>query len=145
MLGARLKALRKAKNLTQKELAEEISVTHVSISGYENGNRTPDTETLQALADFFNVTTDYLLGRDEANTPKLTPKDERDIAKAMNKLKDQLKNDKSTDNEKNGLSFHGEPLSDEAIDSLLSALEFAERTAKVINKKYTPKKYRDKN
>lgn len=71
MLGPRLKALRKAKDLTQKELADKISVTHVSISGYENGNRTPDTETLQALADFFDVTTDYLLGRSDVMNPRM--------------------------------------------------------------------------
>ncbi|WP_199427066.1 helix-turn-helix domain-containing protein [Thermaerobacillus caldiproteolyticus] len=71
MLGDRLKKLRLEKKLTQEELGKRINVTKVSISGYENGNRTPDTETLQKLADFFNVTTDYLLGRtDNPNSPK---------------------------------------------------------------------------
>ncbi|MGE7132613.1 helix-turn-helix domain-containing protein [Lysinibacillus xylanilyticus] len=63
MLGKRLKLLRAEKKITQEELGKVVNVTKVSISGYENGNRTPDTETLQALADFFNVSTDYLLGR----------------------------------------------------------------------------------
>jgi len=63
MLGSRLKELRNKKKLTQKQLAEKINVTHVSISGYESGNRSPDTDTLQRLADFFEVSTDYLLGR----------------------------------------------------------------------------------
>ncbi|OAO83561.1 transcriptional repressor of PBSX s [Anoxybacillus flavithermus] len=71
MLGDRLKRLRLEKKLTQEELGKKINVTKVSISGYENGNRTPDTETLQKLADFFNVTTDYLLGRtDDPNPPR---------------------------------------------------------------------------
>ncbi len=71
MLGDRLKRLRLEKKLTQEELGKKINVTKVSISGYENGNRTPDTETLQKLADFFNVTTDYLLGRtDDPNPPE---------------------------------------------------------------------------
>lgn len=71
VLGDRLKKLRLEKKLTQEELGKRINVTKVSISGYENGNRTPDTETLQKLADFFNVTTDYLLGRtDNPNSPK---------------------------------------------------------------------------
>ncbi|MBB4823731.1 transcriptional regulator with XRE-family HTH domain [Sporosarcina luteola] len=65
MLGQRLKKLRIERNLTQKQLAEKIKVTHVSISGYENGNRYPDTDTLQRLADYFDVSTDYLLGRSE--------------------------------------------------------------------------------
>ncbi|AMQ19634.1 helix-turn-helix domain-containing protein [Geobacillus sp. JS12] len=71
MLGDRLRKLRQEKKLTQEELGKKINVTKVSISGYENGNRTPDTETLQKLADFFNVTTDYLLGRtDDPNPPE---------------------------------------------------------------------------
>lgn len=58
-----LKNLRKSKNITQRQLAEKINVTHVSISGYESGNRSPDTETLQKIADYFNVSIDSLLGR----------------------------------------------------------------------------------
>lgn len=65
MLGKRLKKLRTDKKLTQEELGKKINVTKVSISGYENGNRTPDTETLQRIADIFDVSTDYLLGRTE--------------------------------------------------------------------------------
>lgn len=59
----RLRALRKERQLTQEQLGELINVTKVSISGYENGNRTPDTDTLRRLADVFGVSTDYLLGR----------------------------------------------------------------------------------
>ncbi|TRZ35922.1 XRE family transcriptional regulator [Niallia circulans] len=59
----RLKALRKSANISQQILGDAMNVTKVSISGYENGNRKPDTETLQNLADYFNVSTDYLLGR----------------------------------------------------------------------------------
>ncbi|ALA50964.1 transcriptional regulator [Shouchella clausii] len=59
----RLKTLRKERQLTQEQLGELINVTKVSISGYENGNRTPDTDTLRRLADVFGVSTDYLLGR----------------------------------------------------------------------------------
>lgn len=63
MNGARLKKLRTEKKLTQTELGKIINVTKVSISGYENGNRAPDTDTLKKIADYFEVSTDYLLGR----------------------------------------------------------------------------------
>ncbi|MGP4073821.1 helix-turn-helix domain-containing protein [Piscibacillus sp. B03] len=63
MDGARLKRLRKEKKLTQAELGEIINVSKVSISGYESGDRTPDTDNLRRMADYFEVTTDYLLGR----------------------------------------------------------------------------------
>ena len=59
----RLRALRKSANISQQTLGDAMNVTKVSISGYETGNRKPDTETLQKLADFFDVSTDYLLGR----------------------------------------------------------------------------------
>lgn len=90
MLGERLRKLRLERKLTQKELGKKVNVTKVSISGYENGIRNPDTETLQALADFFDVSTDYLLGRTEesdwySKLPELTEKYERDIAKRMKK------------------------------------------------------------
>lgn len=78
MLGSRLKALRTKNNLTQKQLAQKINVTHVSISGYESGNRSPDTDTLQKLADYFEVSTDYLLGR--TNTPETSTKSQNDEA-----------------------------------------------------------------
>ncbi|TPE70804.1 helix-turn-helix transcriptional regulator [Halalkalibacterium halodurans] len=72
MLGERLKKLRNERKITQEELGKKVNVTKVSISGYENGNRNPDTETLQKLADFFEVSTDYLLGRtdDKPNEKK---------------------------------------------------------------------------
>ncbi|MGM0341635.1 helix-turn-helix domain-containing protein [Enterococcus sp. AZ007] len=62
--GSRLKELRAAKKITQQQLGDQIHVSKVSISGYERGERSPDRETLTSLADFFEVSTDYLLGRE---------------------------------------------------------------------------------
>lgn len=64
--GDRLKQLRDEKKLTQEELGKIINVTKVSISGYENGNRNPDIETLHNIADYFNVSSDYLMGRTDS-------------------------------------------------------------------------------
>ena len=58
----RLKELRTAKGISQQELAEELSVHTMTISGYERGIRRPNFETLDALADYFDVSVDYLLG-----------------------------------------------------------------------------------
>ncbi len=57
------KSIKERTTAYQEQLGELINVTKVSISGYENGNRTPDTDTLRRLADVFGVSTDYLLGR----------------------------------------------------------------------------------
>ena len=61
----KLKELRIEYELSQKELAEKLSVSQRSVSNWENGEREPDFEMLTAIAKFFNVTTDYLLGISE--------------------------------------------------------------------------------
>jgi len=141
--GERLKALRSTMGLSQQELAHKLNINRSTYARYELGQTQPDFETLQKIADFFNVTVDYLLGRsDHPNEPewgkalhKLT---ETDVAKRMDELREDLQNDKEN------LSFSGEPLSEEAIESLLEALEYARRQItriNNINKKYIPKKY----
>lgn len=61
--GELLSELRHDRKLTQAELAKKIFVTPGTISNYESNVHYPDVEKLKQLADFFNVTTDYLLGR----------------------------------------------------------------------------------
>lgn len=58
----RLKELREEKELTQTQVAKAINVTQRNISFYETGTNEPDLKTIAALANFFDVTTDYLLG-----------------------------------------------------------------------------------
>ena len=65
MVGHRLKDLRKNRKLSQDQLAEALSLSRVSITSYEAGSRTPDIYTLVKIADYFDVSTDYLLGRVE--------------------------------------------------------------------------------
>lgn len=62
-LANRLKKLRKEKGLYQKDVAEDIGLTASAIGFYEQGKRKPDNDTLQKLADYYDVSTDYLLGR----------------------------------------------------------------------------------
>ena len=59
------KRLRTSSGLTQVELAEKIGISRSTIGMYETGAREPDFETLEAIADFFNVDIDYLLGRSD--------------------------------------------------------------------------------
>lgn len=70
MLKDRLKELRIEKGKTQKEMAKDLGTTDVSIGRYEAGTREPKTDILNALADYFDVTTDYLLGRTDEKQPK---------------------------------------------------------------------------
>ena len=65
----RLKALRQDNDITQNELAEILHVTRQSISNWENHKSEPNNELLIMLADFFNISTDYLLGRTNVQAP----------------------------------------------------------------------------
>jgi transcriptional regulator with XRE-family HTH domain len=63
ILAERLKSLREAKNLTQKDLAQVLGLNSKStITNYEQNDREPDYETLIKIAKYFGVSTDYLLG-----------------------------------------------------------------------------------
>ena len=59
-----LKFLRTRDNLSQSELADKLGVAKSTISMYEVGKREPDFETLEAIADFFNVDMNFLLGKE---------------------------------------------------------------------------------
>jgi len=62
-IGKNILELRRKKNVTQEELAAELGVTAAAVSKWENGYTLPDILMLCALADYFEVTTDELLGR----------------------------------------------------------------------------------
>lgn len=68
--GKRLKQLREKRGLKQTQLADIMNVSNRTISVYEKGTVVPPTENLERLATFFDVTTDYLLGR--TNNPKVS-------------------------------------------------------------------------
>jgi repressor LexA len=64
-----LKQLRERESLSQSALASKLGVSKSAISMYEAGNRQPDFETEETIADFFNVSLDFLRGKDTKNTP----------------------------------------------------------------------------
>lgn len=73
-----LKELRESRGLTQRELAKQLNIGFSTLGMYETGKRQPNNDTLQAFADYFGVTVDKILGRDEVPKepkPKKMPKD----------------------------------------------------------------------
>ncbi|MBH0166249.1 helix-turn-helix transcriptional regulator [Fictibacillus sp. 7GRE50] len=62
-LGDRLKSLREKQNKSQLRVAKDLGLSNVQLSRYESGDRKPDPEVIASFADYFEVTTDYLLGR----------------------------------------------------------------------------------
>lgn len=63
ILGKRIASLREEKGLTQIELAKQLNISNTTLSQYEAGNRTPGNDILKQIADYFEVSLDYLLGR----------------------------------------------------------------------------------
>ena len=55
--------LRKQHNLSQQDIAEKLNISQQAYAHYENGKRMPNIETLIKIADFYNVSLDYLTGR----------------------------------------------------------------------------------
>ena len=62
-INERLKELRNSKKLSMQELTDKVSMNFSTYQNYESGKRIPTADALMKLADFYGVTTDYLLGR----------------------------------------------------------------------------------
>lgn len=65
MFNERLKSLRAGKRLTQNDVAKALHISRVAYTNYELGNRDPDFDTLKKLANYFDVSVDYLLENSE--------------------------------------------------------------------------------
>lgn len=128
-----LKYLRVREKMSQAELADKLGVSKSTVGMYELGKREPDFETLEAIADLFNVDMNFLLGKVGS---ELSPKDERDIAKDLNRIMTEIKKGN------NGpLYYNGIEMDDASINLLQNAIEYALRETKKENKvKYNPNK-----
>jgi transcriptional regulator with XRE-family HTH domain len=71
--GERIALLREKHGMTQEDLASALGISRASLSHYETNRREPDHETITKIADYFRVTTDYLLGRTDDAGKQLDP------------------------------------------------------------------------
>ena len=104
MNGRKLKNLREKKGLLQKELGDKLNISASTIGMYEQNRRDPDFETLKKIANFFNVTTDYLLD----NTNNTDIDEELKEKEALKKLL-----------QKTGFMAGDEDLTDEELERLI--------------------------
>lgn len=135
-LYEQIRDIAKEKGYSINKLEQELGFARSSINKF-NKNK-PSIDKLQQIADFLGVTVDFLTTGKEISisAPELTTKDERDIEKILDQTKEQLLS-------QDGLMFDGKPATQEAIDSILSAMQVGMELAKKKNKeKYTPKKYK---
>ena len=135
VMSNRISELRQKNRLTQKELADKLNINYSVLSRIETGERSVRDDELLAIADFFNVTTDYLLGR--SSNPKLSRKNELDIHRDLEAMKENFNKGALQ------MQLDGEELDDEVIQYILDNLEDALTIAKIRSKeKFTPKKYK---
>ena len=72
MMIDRLKNLRNSRRLSQKDFAQALDVSQQTVASWENGRTEPSNAALTAIADYFDVSADYLLGRDTSKAPSLS-------------------------------------------------------------------------
>lgn len=135
----RVKVLAAEKKITLAELERKLNFANSSIRRWDE--RTPGADKIQKVADYFDVSADYLLGRTEKRRYyDLTEKDKRDIQRELELIIEDMKNSDAI-----AFSKDTEELSPEARAAILSSIEESLRIGKALaKKKYTPKKYRDK-
>lgn len=125
--------------VTPYKVAKEAGVTQTALSNWKSGRSTPSSKTLQKVADYFGVTVDYLMtGRNEVKekAPELTARDERDIKKDLDSLREKLAN-----KEFGPAAYDGQDIPEEDIDLFLGQVDLMLRRVKIKNKeKYNPNK-----
>lgn len=127
----RIRELANRRNMSLPQLETTLGFGNGTISRWKKSS--PSADKLKAVADYFNVSVDFLLN----GSTQLTPKDERDIARRLEETLSELEAGQD------GLMFSGEPLDDETRELLKISLENSIRLAKVTAKeKFTPKKYK---
>jgi transcriptional regulator with XRE-family HTH domain len=92
-LGERLKTLREENKVTQEHLAEYLGVGRPTVAGYETKGKQPSYEILDKIANYFNVSVDYLLGRtDIKNSSILSAKEEQNKYYTNNDIAEEIHN-----------------------------------------------------
>ncbi|MGH0830877.1 helix-turn-helix domain-containing protein [Bacillus pretiosus] len=88
MLGKKIAELRKNQKLSQYDLAERLGFSRGKLANYEQGQREPDYDTLKKIADYFEVSTDYLLGRENTKIEPDNPLADPDLGLWFKDIKD---------------------------------------------------------
>ena len=138
----RIDSLLKERGISGAQMSKDLGMSRSFMTELRSGRaKSIKVETAQRIADYFGVTTDYLLGTEpnEKAPAPFTKRDERDIEKRLEAMLGDL------EGPADGLMFSGEPLDDETRELLRASLRNQlEMTKRIAKQKYTPKKYRKK-
>lgn len=139
----RIRARREELGISQEELSKRLGYkSRSSINKIEKGENDIPQSKIVAFAQALQTTPERLMGWEQPpapapdDLPALNAKDEREITRMMDDMKDKLMQEE-------GLMFDGQPATTESIQSILDAMQIGMEMAKKRNKaKYTPKKFR---
>lgn len=125
--------------VTAYKVSKETGITQSTLSDWKRGRSTPKTGNMKKIADYFGVSVEYLMtGKEEPKekAPELTLKDERDIAKDLDRIMGEIR---KGDDEP--LYYNGVEIDEASLSLLENAIEYALRETKKENKiKYNPHK-----
>lgn len=125
--------------ITAYKVSKATGIAGSTFSDWKSGRSTPKQDKLQKIADYFGVSVDYLItGKEEPKekSQELTTRDERDIKKDLDSLREKLIN-----KEFGPASYDGQDIPDDDIDLFLGQVDLMLRRVKAKNKeKYNPHK-----
>ena len=131
------------RGITAYKVSKDTGVTQSTLSDWKRGRSTPKTDNMKKIADYFGVTLDYLMTGKESSKedkPELNARDRRDIAKDLDRIMGEIRNE-----EDGPLFYNGQPLDPEDMIFLSKAIEAALTDAKKKNKvTYNPNKNKSK-
>lgn len=125
-------------NLKASALCSHVGISTAQLSTWKKRGTDPKAIYIPKIAEFLSVSPNYILTgkKDEGWQPTVTNKDEKDIKKKIDDIKNQLASE-------TGLMYDGAPIDDESQEAILAAIEVAERTAILeAKRKFTPDKYK---
>lgn len=130
----RLKLLCSKHGLSINELEEKVGLGQNTLYSWKKN--IPSGQNLTKVADYFHVSTDYLLGRTDTKYYELSEKEKLDIGKEVDNLLEGMFSSAE-------VNFYGEPMTEEGKESLRMAIQMAmELNKEKAKKNFTPKKYR---
>lgn len=115
MIDKRLKNLRSEKKLLQKDVAKHLNISTSAYGYYEQGKRNPDVEMIEKLADFYECSTDYLIGRSNNKNDISISKYNSDCSKYINYIEEKIY--KNLLNE--GIIKENEPITKYMVEKIL--------------------------
>lgn len=123
----------KKRGIPKERFYKESGISSATMSQWRKRIYSPSSAAIKKIEEYFGI---ELSIEHKEKAPALTVKDERDVAKDLEQIMSNLE---SAD----GLMFDGNPMSDEARESMRAAIELGLKTVKLLNKEtYTPKKYK---